>query len=173
MNVEIAPFYAPVWKSSQYAHKLQVAIPSLGTYYDNLRVPDLLLTALYSLDPKTSHLVKDVKLIFQTDGPSKAQLNFMHGALTDKYAATVYRFDVNMDVMFGEGVIKKNTAKVNGNVGAEKVAKAGVDIGIEVGEERPGTKTVLHARLSGMLSAKEGLLEAWGDMVGASKFNRS
>lgn len=166
MAVEIAHFHTPVYKGFPYTHKQQVAIPSLGTYYDNLRVPDLLLTALYHLDPKTGDLVKDVKLIFQTDGPSDAQVNFKHEALIPDYTHRIYKFDVNMDIVFGEGVVFKNGAKVGGNIGAEKVVKGGLDIGLELNEERPGTRTIIHARIQGMLNAQNGNLEAWGGNAG-------
>jgi hypothetical protein len=52
MAVHSTHFFEPVRKDPPYTHKQQIAIPSLGTYYDGLRVPDLLLTILYNLDSK-------------------------------------------------------------------------------------------------------------------------
>ena len=164
MSVEIAHFYESARKDSPYTHKQQVRIPSLGTY-NSLRIPDLLLTALYRLDSKTGVLSENVKLIFQTDGPSDAQLNFKHDALIGRYKHRIYRFDVNMDILFGEGVTNKFGATLGANVGVEKGVKGGVEGGLEASQESPGTRTTLHARIQGMLSANEAKLEAWGDRV--------
>lgn len=164
MLVEIAHFYESARKDSPYTHKQQVKIPSLGTY-NGLRIPDLLLTALYRFDAKTGILTHNVKLIFQTDGPSDAQLNFKHDALIDNYKHRVYHFDVNMDILFGEGVTNKLGATLGANVGVEKGVKGGIEGGLEASQEAPGTRTTLHARIEGLLSAHEGKLEAWGSRV--------
>ena len=164
MSIETAYFYEHVRKELPCTHKQQVKIPSLGTY-NGLRIPDLLLTALYRLDPKTGSLSQNVKLIFQTDGPSDAQLNFKHDALIGRYIHHIYRLDVNMDVLFGEGVTNKFGATLGGNIGVEKGVKGGLEAGAEASQESPGTRTTLHARIEGMLSANEGKLEAWGQMV--------
>lgn len=62
MNVELLYWYSHPEADSYYNHKTVTGINSLGTFNDNLRVPDLLLTALYRLDPKTGRLVHDVQL---------------------------------------------------------------------------------------------------------------
>ena len=125
----------------------------------------MLLTALYRFDSKAGDLSHNIKLIFQTDGPSDAQLNSKHKALTDDYKHRVYRFDVNMDILFGEGVTNKFGATLGGNIGVEKGVKGGVEAGAEASRESPGTRTTLHARIEGRLTAKEGRLEAWGNIV--------
>lgn len=173
MSIETAHFFTPIRLDHPYAGKLQVAIPSLGTYYDNLRMPDLLLTVLYRLDAKTGDLVQNPKFIFQTDGPSTARLNFKHETLERKYAHRICNFHVNMDAIFGEGVVHKSTGKVSGNIGAEKVVKGGLDVGVELSDEVPGVITSIHALIYGTLNAKDKTLEAWGEMQGAARMNRS
>jgi hypothetical protein len=173
MSVESTHFFQSVRADQPYTHKQQVAIPSLGTYYNGLRVPNLLLTALYCLDSKTGELAQNIKLIFQTDGPSEAQLNFKHDALTHRYKHRIYLFDVNMDIVFGQGIVQRNGVKVNGAIGAEKVVKGGLDVGVESSIDTPGPITSIHARIEGILSANEGKLDAWGKMTGAAIMNRS
>ena len=70
-----------------------------------------------------------------------------------------------MDALFGEGVVVKESTTIGGTVGAEKVVKGELQAGTEFDKEAPGTRTSLHARLAGTLSAKEHLLEVWGQLV--------
>lgn len=165
MSVKLTHWFQPALLEHPYTNRQQVKIPSLGTFYDNLRVPDLLLTVLYSFDEGTGDLVKNVRIIFQPDGPSNAQINFPSVALTGRYTHRVYRFEVKMDVVFGEGIVYKESAKVGGNIGAEKVVKGGLDTSIELAKETPSTRTYLHGHIEGMLSANEGKLEAWGRIL--------
>ena len=71
-----------------------------------------------------------------------------------------------MDAVFGEGVVHKSTGKVSGNIGAEKVVKGGLDVGIELGDEVPDVVTNIHACIYGTLNVKDRTLEAWGEMKG-------
>ena len=61
-----------------------------------------------------------------------------------------------MDALFGEGVIVKDNTTIGGTFGAEKVVKGELQAGTEFGKESPGTRTTLHARIEGMLTAKAG-----------------
>lgn len=72
-----------------------------------------------------------------------------------------------MDALYGEGVVIKRSFTVGGTggIGKSEGAKAEVQVGGELGDESPGTRTSLHARIEGMLSAKENRLEAWGQLV--------
>lgn len=70
-----------------------------------------------------------------------------------------------MDALYGEGVVMKESTTIGGTIGAEKVVKGELEVGAEFGKEAPGTRTSLHARLNGMLIAKENRLKAWGQLV--------
>lgn len=59
MNVEFNYWYAPPELDAHYNHRQEASIPSLGTFYDGYRVPALLLTLRYRLDPKTHKLSED------------------------------------------------------------------------------------------------------------------
>ena len=165
MSVKLTHWFQLASLEHPYTNRQQVKILSLGTFYDNLRVPDLLLTVLYRFDERTGSLVKNARVILQPDGPSDAQLNFPSVALTGKYTHRVYKFEVKMDAVFGGGIVYKESAKVGGNIGAEKVVKGGVDTSIELAKETPSTRTYIHAHIEGMLSANEGKLEAWGRIL--------
>jgi hypothetical protein len=163
MSLEVLKHYEhAARKENPYTHLLQTKIPSLGTRYD-CKIPDLLLTMQYRLDAK-GHIAKEPKLTFQTDGPSDAILNFPHYTLNFDYALSVCRFTVSMDALFGEGVVNKQTATLSGTLGNEK-PKAELQGGIEVGQDKPGTRTTLHARLEGMVVHKDKLLECWGTLI--------
>jgi hypothetical protein len=122
----------------------------------------------YRLDAKGNVASSpEPKLVFQPDGPSDAQLNFRHHTLEFHHTFPVCRFAVSMDALFGEGVVVKESTTMGGTVGVEKekIVKGEIQYGNESGKESPGTRTSLHGRLEGMLSAKEHLLEAWGQLV--------
>lgn len=170
MSVEFTQHYQHTDRKEQpYTHLLQTKIPSLGSRRYNgqdYRIPDLLLTMQYRVDAKGNVVAKpEPKLVFQTDGPSDAQLNFRHHTLQFHHVFAVCRFEVSMDALFGEGVVVKESTTMGGTVGAEKVVKGELQLGTESGKEAPGTRTSLHGRLEGMLSAKELRLEAWGQLV--------
>lgn len=156
MFVDLLPYYASPDQDSHYNHKQAVSIPSVGTFYGGLRVPDLLLTVLFRIDPKTGNLVHDVKLMFQSDGPSNCQLNFKHTYVNGDYREkNKYKFDVNMDVLFGEGATRTRTIKGGANLGVDaKVIKGGVDGSYESGLSQPDTQTTLRGRIEGTLDAK-------------------
>lgn len=152
-------------KEHPYTHLVQTKIPSLGQRY-GCRLPDLLLTMQYRLDAKGNVASNpEPKLVFQPDGPSDAQLNFRHHTLQFRHIFSVCRFEVSMDALFGEGVVVKESTTIGGTLGAEKVVKGELQVGGESGKEAPGTRTSLHGRLAGTLSAKEHLLEVWGELV--------
>ena len=170
MSLELTQYYQHTsHKEHPYTHLLQAKIPSLGQRrYDgrDYRIPDLLLTMQYQADAKGNVVSKpEPKLTFQPDGPSDAQLNFRHHTLKFRYVFSVCRFEVSMDALFGEGVVVKENTTIGGTVGAEKIMKGELQAGTEFGKESPGTRTTLHARIEGTLSAKEGKLEVWGDLV--------
>lgn len=166
MGLELAPCYLDIsHKEHPYTHLLQVKIPSLGQRY-GLRAPDLLLTMQYRLDAKgnvVSH--PEPLLTFQPDGPSNAQLNFRHHTLRFTHVFSICRFEVSMDALYGEGVVVKESATIGGSLGMDKNVKSELQVGAEFGQEAPGTRTHLHARLEGTLSAKENRLEAWGELI--------
>ena len=166
MSLELAYHYQDATrKEHPYTHLLQIKLPSLGERY-GLRIPDLLLTIQYRLDAKGNVMqVPEPKLVFQPDGPTDAQLNFRHETLAFDYKFSICRFKVSMDALYGEGVVLKENTTIGGSLGAEKLVKGDVQVGTEFGKERPGTRTTLHGRLEGILSAKENLLELWGTIV--------
>ena len=146
----------------------------MGTYYDNLRVPDLLLTVFYCQDTKTGNLVKDkIKFVFQTDGPSDADLNFPHFTLTTSFAHQICNFEVKMDIVFGAGVTNKLGGNIGGNLGMEKVVKGGVEATVEKSTESPGTRTIIHARIVGTLNVRAKALDAVEEMTGSANQHRS
>ena len=166
MSLELVQSYQhTARKENPYTHLLQTILSSLGQR-DGCRIPDLLLTMQYRLDEKGNVMRHpEPKLVFQPDGPSDAQLNFKHHMVEFDYKHSVCQFTVSMDAVFGEGVVMKESTTIGGTVGAEKVVKGELQLGTESGKESPGTRTHLHARLFGMLSAKEHLLEVWGQLV--------
>ncbi|WP_046244932.1 hypothetical protein [Hymenobacter terrenus] len=175
MHVESAHYYEAVFKDFPFTGMLQTSIPSLGTYYDGLRIPDLLLTTRWRPDAK-GNLVGNSRFIrftFQTDGPSDAELNFPHSALQLKVINQICRFDVTMDVVFGAGVVNKKGGSLMANLGLEKIVKGGIEGNVEGSQEAPGTKTILHANFEGLLNAKERTLEVWGQMTGGASQHRS
>lgn len=156
MSVELLHWYDSPEQDSYYNHKQAISIPSVGTFYGGLRVPDLLLTVLFRIDPKTGNLVHNVKLMFQSDGPSNCQLNFKHTYVDNKYpTVNICEADVNMDVLFGEGATRSRTIKGGANLGVDaKVVKGGVDGSYESGLSQPDTQTTLHGRIEVHLDAK-------------------
>jgi hypothetical protein len=164
MILELANYYEhTARKEHPYTHLLQTHIPSLGQRY-GLRIPDLILTMQYRLDAKGT-VMREPRLTFQPDGPSDAQLNFRHHTLEFRHTLSVCRFQVSMDALFGEGVVLKENTTMGGTFGAEKVVKGELQASHESGKESPGTRTSLHGRIEGMLSAKENLLEVWGELI--------
>lgn len=164
MSLELIRHYEhAARKHHPFTHLLQTKIPSLGQRYD-CRVPDLLLTMQYQLDAK-GHVLREPKLTFQTDGPSDAILNFPHHTLEFRYTLGVCRFTVSMDALFKEGVTQKKSITIGTTMGEEKPAKAELSTGLELGEEGPATRITLHARLEGMLVAKDKDLSCWGILV--------
>lgn len=147
-------------------------IPSFSPPFQaDFRLPDLLLTAYYHLDPKTGFLMRDVKLEFQADGPCKAELNFKAHSLVKNYAGRVFYFqDLKMDAVFGAGVTEKEGGHFTINAGVEKDVKGGAEVGVESGVERPGTLTYVHAVVGGMMTVfdpgkNKAKLEAWGNVI--------
>ncbi|HEX8657736.1 MAG TPA: hypothetical protein VF690_09395 [Hymenobacter sp.] len=163
MGLTTENWYASARKEHPYTHLLQTKIRSLGQAY-GLRLPDLLLTMQYHLDPH-GNVMREPKLVFQPDGPSDAQLNFRHHTLRFEYTHSVCRFSVSMDALYGEGAVIKQNTTIGGTLGAEKVVKGEFEASTEFGKEAPGTRTSLHARLEGLLSAKNNQLEVWGHLV--------
>lgn len=175
MIVESANFYESVRKDYPFTDQFQATIASLGTF-DGLRVPDLLLTVDFTLDPKTGYLLKGdryTKFTFQTDGPSKADLNFPHSSLKPDFKNWFCGFKVRMDIVFGAGVIEKTSGTFGGNLGFEKGAKGGVEASVEKSTEEPGTRTTFHALIQGGLDAKRRKLDVWGEMTGFPNRQRS
>ncbi|WP_046243481.1 hypothetical protein [Hymenobacter terrenus] len=181
MNVELLPWYDRPDGEPYYNHKTITGINSLGTFNDVLRVPDLLLTALYRLDPKTGKLVKDVQLKFQPNGPSNCQLNFPHSSLASSHyppGKDVYEFDLEMDVIFNAETVLSRTGKFGGNVEVDaKVAKVGADGSYEMGKQYPDERVTLHGRIHGRLNARshapELRLTATGFIFGSSSVQRT
>lgn len=170
MSLELLNYYEyAARKEHQYTHLLQTKVPSLGLRrYDGheYRIPDILLTMQYRLDEKGDIMRNpEPRLTFQPDGPSDAQLNFRHHTLDFDYKHSVCQFKVNMDALFGEGVVVKESTTIGGTLGAEKVVKGEIQGGMEFGKEGPGTRTTLHARLEGLLTSKRNLLELWGELM--------
>lgn len=164
MGLELLHHYQDATrKEHPYTHLLQTKIPSLGQRY-GFRIPDILLTMQYRLDAQ-GNVMREPRLTFQPDGPSDAQLNFRHHTLEFKYKLSVCRFTVSMDALYGEGVVMKESTTIGGTIGAEKIFKGEVQAGMESGKEAPGTRTTLHGRLEGLLTAKMKLVEAWGEIV--------
>ncbi|WP_046246152.1 hypothetical protein [Hymenobacter terrenus] len=166
MGLELLHHYEDATRrENPFTHLLQTKMSSLGQRY-GCRIPDILLTMQFRLDAK-KYIISppEPKLIFQPDGPSDAQLNFRHHTLRFEPKFSVCRFWLSMDALFGEGVVVKESTTVGGTIGAEKVVKGEFQMGGESGKESPGTRTSLHARLEGILSAKENLLEVWGELV--------
>lgn len=166
MGLELLHYYQHAGrKEHPYTHLLQAKLPSLGSRF-GLRIPDILLTMQFQLD-KNGYVVSnpEPKLTFQPDGPSDAQLNFRHHTLEFDHKFSVCRFKVKMDAVFGEGVVVKESTTLGGTIGAEKIAKGDLQLSRESGKEAPGVRTYLHGSLQGMLSAKEKLVEVWGEII--------
>lgn len=176
MSIEIGAWYAVAKGDSYYNHHNQAMIPSLGSFYNGLRVPDLLLTAFYRIDPKTKKLVHDVRLMFQTDGPSDAQLNFKNSGVTRNYTKNdVYEFSVLMDITFNTATTRSRTIKGGANVGVDiEVVKGGVDGSYEDGKQSAETVTTLHAFIEGNLNpyAPHFRLHVGGHMTGKANAHR-
>ena len=171
-ELEFLPYYQPVWKGG-YPNSAQTLVPSLGTFYDGQRLPDLLVTALYKLDLKTGALVGKVKLIFQPDGPSEARLSFRRIPSKDNYVFSIYQFGVLMDAVYGEGVTNSRSIKGEMKAGVSgKGLDTGIGVEAQTGDTRPGLITSIHATFDGMLTGKEGLLEVWGDVTGSARMHR-
>ena len=165
MGLELVQYYHHTSrKEHPYTHLLQTKIPSLGQHY-GFHIPDLLLTIQYRLDAKGNVIANpEPMLTYQPDGPSDAQLNFRHHTLEFKHTFSICRFWVSMDALYGEGVVMKESTTIGGTLGLEKekTAKGEIQYGTESGKESPGTRTSLHGRIEGIISAKENRLEAWG-----------
>ena len=178
MNIEISNWYEHPTLDSYYTHKQQAMIPSLGTYYGGLRVPDLLLTVFFRIDPKTKKLVHDVKLLFQSDGPSDAQVNFKHGGVTDHYGAQdMYHFDVMMDIEFNSTTVLSRTMKGGGNIelGSDKTPiRGGLEGSYEAGKQYADTVPKLHARIQGTLEpySQHNRLHVGGNITGIAAQHR-
>lgn len=173
MSVEIAQFYEIVRKDAPYTHSLQTSIPSLGTYY-GLCMPAILLTVFYCQNPKTGDLLeKPIRFIFQADGRNDAILNLPHFSLDKRFRRQVCVFEVKIDADFGVGVVNRVGGSISTNLGIEKGVKGGVEGSVERSEESPGTVTRLHGHIVGTLNARERTLEAFGEIVGDARFNKS
>lgn len=178
MNIEISNWYAHPDLQSYYTHKQQAMIPSLGTFYDGLRVPDLLLTVFFRIDPKTKKMVHDVKLMFQTDGPSDAQLNFKHSGVNDSYKdRDVYHFDVEMDITFNSTTMLSRTIKGGGKieVGTDATpVRGGLDGSYESGKQYAETVNTLHGRIQGTLDPykSHSRLHVGGNITGVAAQHR-
>jgi hypothetical protein len=178
MNIELSNWYEHPTLDSYYTHKQQAMIPSLGTFYGGLRVPALLLTVFFRIDPKTKKLVHDVKVMFQADGPSDAQLNFKHSGVTHHYSPQdVYIFDVMMDIDFNSATVLSRTIKGGGKieVGSETTPiRGGVDGSYESGKQYAETVQKLHARIHGTLEpyVQHNRLHVGGSITGDAAQHR-
>jgi hypothetical protein len=178
MNIEVSDWSAHPEQDSYYTHKQQALIPSLGSFYNGLRVPDLLLTVFFRINPKTKKLVHDVKLMFQTDGPSDAQLNFKHGGVTQNYGTNdMYTFDVLMDIVFNSTTTLSRTMKGGGHVelGNDMTpVRGGIDGSYESGKQYAETVSMLHGRIYGTLEpyAPHHRLHVGGQIAGGAALHR-
>lgn len=178
MNIEVSNWYEHPNLDSYYTHKQQALIPSLGSFYDGLRVPDILLTVFFRINPKTRKLVHDVKVMFQSDGPSDAQLNFKHGGVTDGYnRQDIYSFDVLMDIVFNSTTTLSRTIKGGGKIelGSDKTPiRGGVDGSYESGKQYAETVDTLHGRIHGTLEpySPHNRLHVGGNITGAATLHR-
>ncbi len=158
MFVKLIPWYDEIAADPYYTHKITHSIPSLATYDDKFRVPDLLLTVQYRIDPKTKRLTHDAKLWFRVDGPSNCQLNFPRGLMGSSHypvGTDRYEFSVDMDVLFGADTTLTRTGKLGANAEMDaKVAKVGVDGSYEMGKQYPDTRVTVHGLITGTLDAK-------------------
>lgn len=145
MSLTLLRWYESASKDSHYNHMAATKITRLGIVDGKFYYPDILVTALYRLDPKTKKLVQDVKLMFQPDGLVMAQLNLPHAQLRDEYKHQIYTFAVKMDVTFID---------------------AKVTVGIpDNNMEFQAPHVVSHALLEGQLDAHTGQLDGWGHVL--------
>lgn len=181
MLVELLHWYDRPAAPPYYNHQTTTGINSLGTFNDDFRVPDLLLTAYYRLNPKTGKLVEDVQLKFQPNGPSICQLNFSHGSLASSHyppGKNVYEFIVEMDALFNAETVLSRTGKGGLNVEVDaKVAKVGADGSYEMGKQYPDERVTLHGLITGRLDARSHRpdlrLTAIGHILGSPSMRRT
>lgn len=176
MNLELVGWYGRPEKDSYYNHLQQASIPSMGTFYNGLRVPDILLTVLYRIDPKTKKMTHDVHLKFQTDGPSDAQLNFPHAYLEHSYGdKDKYTFSLTVDITFNSTTTLSRTIKGGGNVQLDgKIISGGVDGSYERGKQYADTVTSLRGRIEGALEpyTQHNRLNVSGHITGQAASHR-
>lgn len=160
MSLELIRYYEAPRGGQPFTGSAYTSIPSLGTYYDNRRIPDLLLTVYYTADPKTGFLVKGdkdklYKFVIQPDGPSEAELDSPPESLKiDFTGGTTCKFEFRLNVLFGVGVTDKVGISIGGSLEGEKGVKGGLEVGYERSQEKPGVRTTIQLLFKGVLSAQ-------------------